>query len=115
MLPFKFDTHGLANTYTLHPRLTIEIAPQHALLALNETVRMAQQHSDDTALAHALVQLCRLLAGTTPAAASAASGDGSSAAHHSQLHRLLQRWAPLGTTWQVGDLGQEGILGSGES
>ncbi len=41
-------------------------AGQEALLALNEAVRIAQQHTDDTTLAHALAALCRLLADASP-------------------------------------------------
>ena len=64
---------------------------QQAMLALNETVRVAQQLNDDTTLQHALAQLCCLLESTSPTAATAA-GDGDAAdSYFPQLHKLLQR------------------------
>ena len=46
----------------------------HALHALNETVRCAQQSSDDHCLAQALASLCRLLLHSSTAAAEGGGG-----------------------------------------
>jgi ATP/maltotriose-dependent transcriptional regulator MalT len=70
----------------------------HALHALNETVRCAQQSSDDTCLAHALASLCRLLLHSTTAAAEGAGGwCGGSTGAAAALHRHRQvRTRPAG-------------------
>lgn len=70
---------------------------QEAMLSLNETVRIAQQHGDDVTLAHTLAALCHLLASTPPSAAQPLVEPTPTqlpqAAHHSQLLRLLRRSA----------------------
>lgn len=69
-------------------------ALQNAMLALNETVRVAQQNGDDTILQHALSQLCRLLS-QYPAAAKEGLESMDRHEQFSQLFRLLQRQAHL--------------------
>ncbi|KAL4854908.1 Anaphase-promoting complex subunit 5 [Chlorella vulgaris] len=67
---------------------------EEALQALNETVRIAQQASDDTCLAHALALLCLVMGATTPGTITSVSqlpGASPAAAHHSQLGQLLRR------------------------
>ncbi|KAK9821856.1 hypothetical protein WJX74_005846 [Apatococcus lobatus] len=68
---------------------------QEAMLSLNETVRIAQQHGDDVTLAHTLAALCHLLASTPPSAThplvEPTPTQLPQAAHHSQLLRLLRR------------------------
>lgn len=67
---------------------------EEALQALNETVRIAQQASDDTCLAHALALLCQVMGATTPGTITSVSqlpGASPAAAHHSQLGQLLRR------------------------
>lgn len=70
---------------------------QEALLALNEAVRIAQQHNDNVALAHALGALCHILAASAPSATrlltDAAPAFDQTAAHLSQLMKVLRRWA----------------------
>ena len=61
------------------------------MLALNETVRVAQQIGDDTVLQHALSQLCRLLS-SYPAAAKEGNETLDRHEQFSQLFRLLQRY-----------------------
>ena len=72
---------------------------QEALLALNEAVRIAQQHNDNTALAHALGALCHILAAAAPAAVTQLTEGGAAAAHPgahlSQLLKILKRCAAL--------------------
>ena len=69
---------------------------QEALLALNEAVRIAQQHNDNVALAHALSALCRILATASPAAVTQLTEPGAaltdSTAHLSQLLKILKRY-----------------------
>jgi hypothetical protein len=68
---------------------------QNAMLALNETVRVAQQLNDDTILQHALSQLCHLLASTLPSAAAEGGQQPVDApAYFAQLFQLLQRSDP---------------------
>ncbi|KAK9825152.1 hypothetical protein WJX81_006176 [Elliptochloris bilobata] len=67
---------------------------QGAVLALNEAVRVAQQHGDHTALAHVLAALMRLLATAAPPAAPAlgdARAPGAPPTHHLHLLRLIRR------------------------
>ena len=70
---------------------------QEALLALNEAVRIAQQHNDNAALAHALAALCQILASSSPAATVQLTEPGtaqnSPSAHLSQLLKILKRCA----------------------
>lgn len=69
---------------------------QEALLALNEAVRIAQQHNDNVALAHALGALCHILATAAPAAVTQLTEPGMAAAHPSaqlsQLLKILKRY-----------------------
>lgn len=65
-------------------------AVQRAMLALNETVRVAQQLNDDSCLQHALAQLCRLLLAGNPAVAKLADSPPG-IDHLRQLQRLLLR------------------------
>jgi len=67
------------------------VLAQSAMLALNETVRVAQQVGDDTILQHALSQLCRLLAGSPPSAAVEGGRPVDTPAYFAQLFLLLQR------------------------
>lgn len=73
---------------------------QEALLALNEAVRIAQQHNDNVALAHALAALCHILAIAAPAAVTHLTEAGTAAAHPSghlsQLLKILKRYGPVG-------------------
>ena len=70
---------------------------QEALLALNEAVRIAQEHNDNGALAHALGALCHILAKASPAALHQLTEPGGGggltppAAHLSQLLKILKR------------------------
>ena len=72
---------------------------QEALLALNEAVRIAQQHNDNMALAHALGALCRILTTSAPSATvqltDAAPALGQTTAHLSQLIKVLRRYRKL--------------------
>ena len=71
------------------------LALQEALLALNEAVRIAQQHNDNVALAHALGALCHILSTAAPAAVAHLTEAGTAAAnpagHLSQLLKILKR------------------------
>lgn len=64
------------------------------MLALNETVRVAQQLNDDTILQHALSQLCCLLASSIPCAAAEGGQPVDTPAYFAQLFQLLQRSHP---------------------
>lgn len=79
-----------------HPCL---MSTQEALLALNEAVRIAQQHNDNVALAHALGALCQILATSAPSATvqltDAAPALGKTTAHLSQLTKVLKRYGQL--------------------
>ena len=72
---------------------------QEALLALNEAVRIAQQHNDNVALAHALGALCQILATAAPAAVTQLTEAGTAAAHPfghlSQLLKILKRYGSV--------------------
>ena len=61
------------------------------MLALNETVRVAQGVGDDTTLQHALSQLCRMLAASPPSAAAEGGRSNDTPAYFAQLFQLLQR------------------------
>lgn len=69
------------------------------MLSLNEAVRIAQQHNDNVALAHALGALCNILAISAPAAAAqltdAAPALDQTTAHMSQLLKVLKRYMPV--------------------
>lgn len=68
---------------------------QEALLALNEAVRIAQQHNDNAALAHALAALCRILGIASPQAVAQLTEPSADRcdcmAHLSQLLKILRR------------------------
>ena len=91
---------------------------QEALLALNEAVRIAQQHNDNVALAHALPALCQVLATAAPAAVTQLTEAGTAAAHPSghlsQLLKILKRYESVAcklslVTWAGnGEEGGEG-------
>jgi len=70
---------------------------QEALLALNEAVRIAQQHNDNVALAHALSALCHILATASPAAVTQLTEPGAALTHPtphlSQLLNILKRYS----------------------
>ena len=74
---------------------------QEALLALNEAVRIAQQHNDNAALAHALGALCRILATASPAAVTQLTEPGvgiaNPTAQLSQLLKILKRYNASGS------------------
>ena len=78
---------------------------QEALLALNEAVRIAQQHNDNAALAHALGALCHILATAAPAAVTQLTEAGTAAAHPSahllQLLKILKRYAHTAVGYPV--------------
>ena len=74
---------------------------QGAVLALNEAVRVAQQHGDHAALAHVLAALMRLLSAAAPPAVPAlgdARAHGGPPTHHLHLLRLIRRCDGLGAT-----------------
>ena len=72
---------------------------QEAVLALNEAVRIAQQHNDNVALAHALGALCHILATAAPAAVTQLTEAGTAAVHPSghlsQLLKILKRYGSV--------------------
>ncbi len=69
---------------------------QGAAMALNEAVRVAQQHGDHAALTHVLAALLRLLAVAAPpppAAPGEARGAGGPPGHLLHTLRLIRRCA----------------------
>jgi len=69
---------------------------QGAAMALNEAVRVAQQHGDHAALTHVLAALLRLLAAAAPpppAAPGEACGAGGPPGHLLHTLRLIRRCA----------------------
>lgn len=69
-----------------------------ALMALQEMIRISQQHGDAAMLVHALAGLASVLR-QTPLGPHGTAGQHRplpvTAAHHAQVHQLLHRWAHM--------------------